>query len=150
MSASTIYQRAITRLARSSHWCSITRLGVGAYGRARTHVVLRIYRPAVEALALAVFGHAIMHLPPSTYRRAITRLVLSSVVSTLGAIIVPYALYTTLRLETGFQVVLLCVLPWALTLTNMWRHTVIDLMLVQYALVVQDQERRQLGLEQQA
>jgi hypothetical protein len=84
------------------------------------------------------------------YRRAITRLVLCLIVTILGGIIVPFALYNSFGNDVVFAAVLLCLLPWAMTLANVWRHTVTDLMLVQYELVVRKHDRTRLALEQEA
>lgn len=67
-----------------------------------------------------------MSNPLSLYRRAIERLVLSLIVSALGAIVVPFALYKTFYDVGRCSMVLIALVPWALSLANMWRHVFED------------------------
>lgn len=67
-----------------------------------------------------------MYIPSLLRRRAIERLVLSLIVSALGAFVVPFALYKTFDDVGRFSMVLLALVPWAASLANMWRHVFDD------------------------
>jgi hypothetical protein len=83
------------------------------------------------------------------YRRAITRLVLCLMVTNLGAMIIPFALYETFGTDGAFSVVVVCLLPWGWSLSNGWRHTIGDLVLLYNALAIEEFDRTPLALEQE-
>jgi hypothetical protein len=69
------------------------------------------------------------------YRRAIARFAVCLLLTMIDALVAPVALYYTFGYWGLFSIVLLLLVPFAWTLSNVWQHTFIDLKLVQEKLV---------------
>jgi ABC-type sugar transport system permease subunit len=65
------------------------------------------------------------------YRRALVRFAISLILTIADGLICSIVLYNTFGNGVMFALVLLLMVPWAWTLSNIWRHTFSDLRRIQ-------------------
>ncbi|HET9100627.1 MAG TPA: hypothetical protein VFN62_09560 [Acidobacteriaceae bacterium] len=76
------------------------------------------------------------------YRRALVRFAISLILTIAGALICPVALYPSFGNSEMFALILLLMVPWAWTLSNIWRHALSDVRRVQDIVAVREYEQR--------